>query len=332
MLRFCALFIALAAPLAGRAQPFSPYPADTLAAWLRASNPHGPTVSAHRGGPTDSLPENALATFARTNARFGPPILLETDVRLTADSVLVLMHDEELDRTTTGTGLLAETPFATVQTLHLRNARGETTPFAVPTLDTLLAWARGRAVLTLEPKRDVPEAVFVRALRAANAEGFVVVITYTPEQYARYLALAPDLVYSVTVDSDAALDRLLGVPGAIPCRWIAFVGTDAPDVALNARLRKLNVRPMQGVFGAEANRAAAEGPAALAPLRAALVDVITTSAVEAAALLPPPSPSQTTACAAKRCATSPDAKTACPPRPAGSGRGPLQTDIKHSAP
>ena len=282
---FAAVWTAL--PLALFAQAAPVVPADTLAAWLRASAPNGPVVSAHRGGPVPGFPENALETFQRTMREVQAPLLLETDVRLTQDSVLVILHDDALDRTTTGTGPLTSLRFADVQRLRLRDETGAVTAFRVPTLDAVLDWGRGRAVFTLDPKRDLPASVLVRALRAARAEGFAVVITYTPEQYAEYLALAPDLTYSVTVDSNATLDRLLAVPGAAPCRWIAFVGTDAPDPALNARLRALDVRTMQGVFGVAEAEAMRHGPATLLPLREAGVDVVATGAVAAAAALPP---------------------------------------------
>lgn len=274
----------------------APAASDTLAAWLRASHPHGPTVSAHRGGVAPGFPENALETFARTAARV-PRVLLETDVRLTRDSVLVLLHDDGLDRTTTGAGAMADASLDALRRLALRDPDGQPTAFRVPTLAEALAWGRGRAVFTLDPKLDVPPRLLVRALREARAEGYAVVITYTPEQYAEYVALAPDLVYSVTVDGAATLDRLLAVPGANPCRWIAFVGTDAPNRALNERLRRLDVRTMQGVFGEAEADARAQGPSRLAPLRNAAVDVVATGAVDAAALLPPLPPPKDASCA-----------------------------------
>ena len=76
--------------------------ADDLAAALRWTETAPILVSAHRGGPVPGLPENAVETFEY--ALNHAPALIETDVRRTADGVLVLMHDETLDRTTTGTG------------------------------------------------------------------------------------------------------------------------------------------------------------------------------------------------------------------------------------
>ena len=69
---------------------------------------------AHRGASADA-PENtisAVALAARRGARW-----IETDVRLTADGGLVMIHDETLDRTTNGTGPVSDARFADIMTL-----------------------------------------------------------------------------------------------------------------------------------------------------------------------------------------------------------------------
>jgi glycerophosphoryl diester phosphodiesterase len=62
-------------------------------------------VSAHRGGPGPGLAENAIPTFRNTLIA-ARGAFLEVDVSQTADGVLVLMHDDRADRTTTGTGAI----------------------------------------------------------------------------------------------------------------------------------------------------------------------------------------------------------------------------------
>ena len=68
-----------------------------------------PRIIAHRCGGA-LAPENSLAGL-RIAARLGVRGV-EFDVMLTADGVPVLMHDETLERTTTGSGKLAETKAA----------------------------------------------------------------------------------------------------------------------------------------------------------------------------------------------------------------------------
>lgn len=70
-----------------------------------------PVVSAHRGGAAYA-PENTMLAF-RNAVRLGVDEL-ETDVQLTRDGQLVLLHDDTLDRTTNCTGALADHSWAEV--------------------------------------------------------------------------------------------------------------------------------------------------------------------------------------------------------------------------
>src|SRR5690606_27567874 len=113
-----------------------------------------PMVSAHRGGPYPGFPENAIETFANI-LKFTPSII-ELDVAMTRDSVLVLMHDDELDRTTNGTGKVEEVTFEYIQGLLLEDNHGNLTEFKVPTLKEALVWSKGKALLTVDIKQSVP--------------------------------------------------------------------------------------------------------------------------------------------------------------------------------
>jgi glycerophosphoryl diester phosphodiesterase len=73
-----------------------------------------PFVIGHRGSPR-AAPENTLASF-RQAARDGVS-WVEFDVSLTSDGRAVIFHDDELDRTSDGTGPLAATPFDALRSL-----------------------------------------------------------------------------------------------------------------------------------------------------------------------------------------------------------------------
>src|SRR5690606_9473204 len=68
---------------------------------LAAAQESGPLVMAHRGGAHE-LEENVLASF-RTCYEKGIRGF-ETDVRMTKDGVLVILHDDSLDRTHNASG------------------------------------------------------------------------------------------------------------------------------------------------------------------------------------------------------------------------------------
>ena len=96
-----------------------------------------PPIIGHRGS-ADLAPENTLAGLRRAHEEGAS--FVEFDVKLTADRVPVLIHDERLRRTTNGRGKVAHTFFEDIRGL---DAGGWFAPaFAgepVPTLEQALA-------------------------------------------------------------------------------------------------------------------------------------------------------------------------------------------------
>ncbi len=77
-----------------------------------------PVVIAHRGASAYA-PENTLAAFEKAIAM--KATVIETDVHQTKDSVLVLMHDETVDRTTNGKGRIKDMLYADFKKLIIRS-------------------------------------------------------------------------------------------------------------------------------------------------------------------------------------------------------------------
>ena len=77
-------------------------------------------ISAHRGGPTSGFAENAIPTFENT-LRQAPGSFLEVDIARTAEGVLVLMHDDRGERTTTGAGAVSELDMAQLLAFSLED-------------------------------------------------------------------------------------------------------------------------------------------------------------------------------------------------------------------
>lgn len=89
-------------------------------------------VAAHRGDSYNCY-ENTMRAFEQA-IRDGAD-MIETDVRLTRDGVPVLIHDDTVDRTTDGSGLVRDMTYAEIAAL---NAGGISAPETVPTLEMLL--------------------------------------------------------------------------------------------------------------------------------------------------------------------------------------------------
>lgn len=120
---------------------------DSLIANLKDSRNDQVIVVAHRGDWRNA-PENSLQAIKNCIA-MGVD-MVEIDVRETQDGQLILMHDETLDRTTTGTGKVSEVTWDYVQTLQLRDGIGHATPYKVPTLKEALELCRDRILVNLD--------------------------------------------------------------------------------------------------------------------------------------------------------------------------------------
>lgn len=130
------------------------------AAFLRQSG--RPLIYGHRGvrGP---LPENTLVAFEQARVEGADGV--ELDVRPCGSGELVVFHDPELTRATTGTDTrpVHQVGYDELRRLDLGGGA------QIPRLSEVLAWARShRLRVNVEVKRDVPERrASVRAVARA---------------------------------------------------------------------------------------------------------------------------------------------------------------------
>lgn len=263
---------------------------DALATYLDARSPSGVLISAHRGGPTAGFPENALPTFENSLAH--GPMLLEMDLRASADGRIVIIHDSTLKRTTGVEGVVGELPLDRLRQLRLLNPDGSMSGARLPTLQEALAWAEGRAVLRLDVKSGVTPEMVVAEIRQAGAANRVMVVAQGIQEVARYQELAPELMLSFWHDPEgdgrlsvgAAREVIEG--GFDRSRLIVGVGSiqSGWDPAVLEFLRGYGVRGMVSTFGELDRAAIAEEKWELfCPLVEAQVGVIITDAVAEAA-------------------------------------------------
>ncbi len=195
--------------------------------FLRYAPDRIPLVSAHRGGPRPGFPENCIATFENTLRHVHA--ILEVDPRLTKDGVAVLMHDPTLDRTTTGTGKLADHTWEQLKRLKLKDTEGKATPYGMATLDEALDWAKGKTILVLD-RKSVPVEMTARIIAQHKAETCAMVIAYTYAEARRYHELNKNIMMEVFMADSrrAAQFDAGGVP------WesiVAFVTQSRPQDA-----------------------------------------------------------------------------------------------------
>ncbi len=222
-----------------------------LSALLDCHEESGRTlISAHRGGPTPGLPENAIETMDAVLAAI--PAVMEVDVAQSPDGVHYLMHDRTLDRTTTGEGAVTEVPWSEVEKLSLVDEAGWVTPYSVPTLRAALEWAKGRTVLQIDFKRTADFEVVIDMIRETGNANNVILIAYTIGAASRLNELAPEMLISASIGdlSDVIAYTTAGIPKD---RIVAFTGTRLPRPDLYAELDSEDIEVIFGTLGRSPN-------------------------------------------------------------------------------
>ncbi|WP_114752219.1 glycerophosphodiester phosphodiesterase family protein [Pleomorphovibrio marinus] len=242
-----------------------------------------PMVSAHRGGPYPGYPENSIEAFEHVLEH--THAIIEFDVAITKDSVLILMHDNTLDRTTTGSGEVRDYTFKEIQELYLVDREGDRTEFRVPTFEDALEWGRGKTVFTVDIKREVPFEKVVEAIQKYHAHSYAAVITYNVAAAKKVHQLDPDLMLSLTIRNEEEL-RMHEDSGIPVENWIAFTGTSERPEAFNRLLHGKGVFTILGVIGNLDRRAEARGDATYLPYIKRGADILATDRpIEAAKAL-----------------------------------------------
>ena len=177
---------------------------------------------------------------------------------MTKDSVLVLMHDRNLNRTTTGEGPIKKANFAELQKLTLVDNEGKKTEYKIPTLDEVLAWGKDKVLFTLDVKRGVPYSKVIEAIEKHNAASYAAVITYRIQDAVEVHKLNKDVIISVSAGSDGALEQIekAGLPAD---KLLGFVGTRQPEKSHYEKLKKFGIRTILGTLGNLDKSAVAKG-------------------------------------------------------------------------
>lgn len=138
------------------------------------------TVVAHRGGASLG-PENTLACIEK-GIEAGAD-MIEVDVHLTRDGALLVCHDQSIDRTTNGKGLIRDLTLAQIKSHRVVNADGGLTQEQLPTLEEVMTLVKGRCRLLIEIKRTGSiymgiEAKVLDVINRFDARDWVVVQSF----------------------------------------------------------------------------------------------------------------------------------------------------------
>lgn len=179
-------------------------------------------ISGHRGTIEEQMPENSIAAMEAVLKH--TPAIFEIDPRLTKDAVPVMVHDATLDRTTTGSGKVADFTWKELQQLKLKDHKGNPTKYKINTLEEMILWAKGKTILNLD-KKDLPMEMTAEIIRKHNAYAWVWVTVHNVEQAKFYLDKNPKQYLSMHIRSKEDLEafKASGLPFD---RMIVYIGPE----------------------------------------------------------------------------------------------------------
>jgi glycerophosphoryl diester phosphodiesterase len=209
---------------------------------LRADE-NRPLVFAHQGAE-NLWPSNTQFAFQNA-AQLGVDVL-DMDMHMTQDGVLVLMHDETVDRTTNGTGAIAGLTLAQIKQLdagyRFSQDGGQTFPYrgqgvTVPTLEELFrAFPDYR--FGIEIKQTEPLATaqrFCALIRQYNMQDKVLVSSFRQENMEAFRRQCPEVATSATQD-EATKFYVLFRLGLIDALTPNYQSLQVPEASAGLRL------------------------------------------------------------------------------------------------
>ncbi|HJT72735.1 MAG TPA: glycerophosphodiester phosphodiesterase family protein [Chitinophaga sp.] len=116
----------------------------------------GVLVTAHRGDWRNA-PENSIQGLNNCIA-MGVDIA-EFDLKKTKDGKLIIMHDNTIDRSTTGKGKPEEYTWDELRKVNLRSGTGHATKHTIPSFNKMLAAAKGRIIVDIDKGYEYYEDV-----------------------------------------------------------------------------------------------------------------------------------------------------------------------------
>ncbi|WP_316847085.1 glycerophosphodiester phosphodiesterase family protein [Pedobacter psychrodurus] len=135
---------------------FAQRPAEKLSAVFQQKN-KTVLVAAHRGDWRNA-PENSMQALSNSIEKGFD--LMELDVKMSRDSVMVVMHDNTIDRTTNGKGKVGDYTLEELKKFRLKNGLGRLTEHQIPTMREMMLAAKGKILINVDKGNDHLDMVF----------------------------------------------------------------------------------------------------------------------------------------------------------------------------
>lgn len=174
-------------------------------------------------------PENTLRSFVA--AQESGLDVIELDLHLSKDGVLVVMHDPDVDRTTDGTGAIADQTLAELRALDAGG--GERIPVFEEVLDAV------RAPLQAEIKDVQAARALAEVMNARDLAGRVEVSSFHDEAIAEIARLVPGVRTALVAShyGTDVVDRAVAAGASTVCLNIRRLTLEIVEHARKADLR-----------------------------------------------------------------------------------------------
>jgi hypothetical protein len=184
-------------------------PVESPGKLLARHDAHAPVMIAAHRGFWRGAPENSLQAVTQSAARGAH--IVEIDVRRTKDGELVLMHDDTVDRTTNGTGRVADLTLAQIKALRLRaglgGAQATLTDQTVPTLfDAMQSVRRSGTLINLDKAWTYREQIYNMLVASGQLHQGLFKSNAPVAEVSAFLARDPHILYSHIVEDSNAAD------------------------------------------------------------------------------------------------------------------------------
>ncbi len=166
-------------------------------------------IVGHRGA-CGYAPENTLKSFSHALAMGCQRV--EMDIHVSKDQVPVIIHDERVDRTTDGKGLVSDLTLAQLKALNAGD--GE----RIPTLEEAIELCRGKAALQIELKAKNSPALVAAIIEKHWGTDNLVITSFDITLLSQFAALRPSVPLGL-LNRDAKLDMISAAVGN-KHRWV----------------------------------------------------------------------------------------------------------------
>jgi glycerophosphoryl diester phosphodiesterase len=197
-------------------------------------------VFAHRAVVKDNLPENSIS--GTRQALVDGVNKLEIDVRESKDGILYLLHDETLDRTTTGKGILMDWESDHLDTLFLLGSNDR-----LPRFDAYLNSIRNERVYLMLDVKEAPIAKVIQLVAENEMLDRIVLLTFQMDRASEAFALNDRFLVSVLINSEEEFDDYL-CKSTDPYHVAVYLNKDA-GLGLYVEAQKLGLPIITDVMG-----------------------------------------------------------------------------------